>query len=72
MPWQEKIQKQKETATKRSANGTTNIRAWFTISRPTQTLTETESSTEELLTPTEAENLNATETPLVFKISFSP
>ena len=63
MPRRERIQKQKETATKLAAHGTTNIRAWFTAPCPTQTPTETENFTEEPLTPTEAENLNRTETP---------
>ena len=63
MPRKERIQKQKETAKKLAAHGTTNIRAWFTAPCPTQTPTETENFTEEPLTPTEAENLNRTETP---------
>ena len=63
MPRRERIQKQKETATKLAAHGTTNIRAWFTAPCPTQTPTETENFTEEPLTPTEAENPNRTETP---------
>ena len=43
--------KQKATATKLAEHGTTNIRAWFTASCPTQT-------------PTETETLNTTETPI--------
>ena len=38
MPRTERIQKQKETATKVAAHGTTNIRAWFPAPHPTQTL----------------------------------
>ena len=62
MPRKERIEKQKGTATKLAAHGTTNIRAWFTAPRPTQIPTEAENFTEELLTPSEAENLNTTET----------
>lgn len=40
MPQKERIQKQ-ERATKLAGHGTTNIRAWFTASCPTQTPTET-------------------------------
>ena len=63
MPRKGRIQKQKETGTKLAAHGTTNIRAWFTTPCSTQTPTEKENFTEEPLTPTEAENLNTTETP---------
>ena len=49
MPRKEKIQKQKETATKLAAHGTTNIRAWFPAPHPIQTPTETENFMEEPL-----------------------
>ena len=35
MPWKERTKKQKEMATKLAAQGTTNIRAWFTAPSPT-------------------------------------